>query len=310
LIVAPLHNESDRLARFVEAVGNLRRLLPTSQYEVRLCLVEDGSTDDTFAQLQRLSASHDWIGHVRFTANFGHQAALIGGLTELGPWADAVVTMDADLEHPVEIIPQLLSHWEQGCVVVNTVRRDHPELAWGKRLPSRLFYRLTALLTGLTIVPGQADFRLWDADVIRSLKEYLPNIGSLRVFAAWMPGRKAHVEFDQKVIPGRQSRFTFARNWEMAMISIMRFSQFPLRAITWIGVIGVVVSAAHALQIIYAISRGEPMVAGWVTLILSIIFMGCLQLISLGILASYLRRLVFSKDLPLFLVKSRKSVDQ
>jgi len=304
-----LHNESERLAGYVAAVGKLRDQLATT-HEIRLCLVEDGSTDDTFAQLQRLSSTHDWVGYLRFTANFGHQAALIGGLTEIGDWPHAVVTMDVDLEHPVEIIPQLLRHWEQGCVVVNTVRRDHPELTLGKRIPSHLFYRLTALLTGLTIVPGQADFRLWDADVIRSLKAYLPNIGSLRVFAAWMPGRKAHVEFDQHVVPGRRSRFTFTRNWELAMISIMRFSQFPLHAITWIGIFGVIVSVAHAIQIGYAISQGEQMVAGWVTLILSVIFMGCLQLICLGILAGYLRRLVFSKDLPLFLVKDRKTVDQ
>ncbi len=280
-----------------------------ANFQIKLLLVEDGSHDDSFEKLAGAAQTRDWLGYIRFTANFGHQAALIAGMTSIDEWPDAVLTMDSDLEHPVSAAEKLIEKWaEKKYILINGIRNDHAELSLEKRLTSRLFYKLMARIAGVQIQPGQSDFCIWDGVLLRSLKLYLLHIGSLRVFAAWIPGSKAVVTYDQKVIPGRLSRFTFVKRWELAISSIIRFSSSPLRLIFWLGLFGIAISIIHAIQISYAWMQGEVLQPGWPTLILTVILMGCLQLLCLSILATYLRRLVFSKDLPLFLIREEKKL--
>ncbi len=303
LVVAPAFNEAAVLPQFVSQFLELRRHL-ADRVSLRLLVVDDGSMDDTLNLLRRLSADHSGtVGYISFTANVGHQAALIAGLLHGADWPDAIVTMDADLEHPFAVLPRLIELWQEtGAVVVHALRRPSRQLSWFKRVPSNLFYRVTAGLTGLELSPGQADFRLWDARTVRAVSEYLPHIGSLRVFAAWMPGRKEAVEYDQVVGTHRQSRFTLRKNYELAAISIVRFSDVPLKAITALGGIGLFFSLVYGVFVAVASSRGET-VPGYSSTVLIVMTMGCLQLVSVGILASYLRRLVFARDLPPFIVR-------
>src|SRR5262249_46343443 len=152
----------------------------------------------------------DCVAYIALTANAGQQAALVAGLCHAGTWPDAIVTMDADLEHPMTVVKQLVEEWKDtGAIVVHAVRRPTHELPLVKRVSSALFSRTTAALTGLNLSVGQADFRLWDAAVLRSVADYLPHIGSLRVFAAWLPGKKASIQYNQRVRNDRVSRFTF-----------------------------------------------------------------------------------------------------
>jgi dolichol-phosphate mannosyltransferase len=298
-----LFNESSGLTAFIQAIAKLRQEMPT-QTEIRLLLVNDGSTDDSAAVIRAQENLYPWLSHLSLSGNYGHQAALIAGLSSVDDWAQAIVTMDSDLEHPPEKITEMLQLYRASdCVLVHGIREENTRLSLQKRLLSKLFYLLTSALTGLRIVPGQADFCLWDARLIRELKPYLNSIGSLRVFASWVPGPKTTVSFKQNIRAHNKSRYTFGQNWNLALNSIIRFSNTPLRFITWLGFLGVGVSLLHLVQIALAIYQHEPLQPGWPTLIITVIFMGCLQLICLGILASYLRRLVFSKDLPLFLVK-------
>ena len=306
LIVSPVFNEAKVLPEFVAAFSKLRHEL-AAQTDLRLLLVNDGSTDSTMDYLKKVSAEYgDSIYYISFTANFGYQAALIAGLSQAGDWPDALLTMDCDLEHPMETVPQLITAWKRDrSVVVNTERKEAKELGLRKRLFSKLFYRVTGMLTGLDLGEGQADFKLWDARVLRALSMHLPNVGSLRVFAAWMPGRKSIVPYRQHVRSERVTRFTFKKNWDLAMISIVRFSTFPLRAIGLMGALGVLLSCFYVVYVAYQASTGVEY-RGWASTILTIVFMGCLQLISVGILATYMRRLVFAKDLPLYIIDESK----
>ena len=306
LIVTPALNEADVLPEFLDEVLRLRTTL-APMHEVRLLVVDDGSTDSTLTVLRDAAVRHgETVSYLSFAANAGHQAALIAGLSHAGSWPEVIITMDADLEHPVAKVPQLIDTWQRtGAIVVHTVRKPARELSWLKRAPSAIFYRVTAALTGLELTAGQADFRLWDAATVRGLNQYLLHIGSLRVFAAWLPGRKASVEYDQHVRPDRHSRFTFRKNYELAAISIIRFSNIPLRAITVLGGLGLLFSAVYGAVVVAAASRGRT-VPGWSSTIFTVLIFGCLQLLSIGVLASYLRRLVFSRDLPPFIIRESR----
>jgi glycosyltransferase involved in cell wall biosynthesis len=303
LIVVPVLNEAAVLPEFLAEIAGLGREL-ADRCAVRLLLIDDGSSDGTLPLLRAAAAaSPGSVSYLSFTANAGHQAALIAGLVQAGDWPDAIVTMDADLEHPVSIVPRLIEAWQgSGAILVNAIRRETKELPWLKRLPSALFYRVTAALTGLRLIPGQADFRLWDAATVRGVRDYLPHIGSLRVFAAWLPGRKESIEYEQRVRADRRSRFTFRKNYELAAISIIRFSHVPLKAITLIGLLGMAFAVIYGTFIALAAARGET-VPGWSSTVLTVMAMGCLQLVAFGVLASYLRRLVFARDLPPYVVR-------
>lgn len=305
LIVSPVFNEEELLPQYLERFYQTRAAV-AGTIDLRVLLVDDGSTDGSLAILRAAAAAHpNVIGLVSLAANFGHQAALIAGLCHAGDWPTAIVTMDADLEHPFEVIRSLVTEWRlTNAVVVHAVRRPAMTLPWFKRWPSNMFYRVSAALTGLELAPGQADFRLWDASTVRAVASYLPHIGSLRVFAAWLRGRKTRVFYDQVVQAGRRSRFTLRKNLDLAAISIIRFSDAPLKAITAIGILGLTFSVAYGVFVARASARGET-VPGYSSTVLIVMTMGCLQLLSIGVLATYLRRLVFSRALPPFIVRER-----
>lgn len=306
LVVTPAFNEAAVLPDFIDALLALRREM-SATVDVRALVVDDGSSDGTADILRRAADAHPGVlAYLSLTANAGHQAALSAGLCHAGPWPDAVVTMDADLEHPMQVVGELVDVWRRtGAIVVHAIRRPTRELPLLKRLPSALFYRVTSALTGLSLAAGQADFRLWDAVVLRSVMDYLPHIGSLRVFAAWLPGQKASVFYDQRVRSGRTSRFTFRKNYELATISIVRFSHVPLRIISGIGLVGLVFAVTYGVYIAVETARGNT-VPGWSSTVLTVMTMGCLQLLAFGILSSYLRRLVFTRALPPWIIRTSR----
>ena len=308
LIVVPAFNEAAVLPDFLSAFFALRRELSATT-DVRLMAVDDGSVDGTAALLSRTADAHPGVvGFVSLTANAGHQAALIAGLCHAGPWPDVIVTMDADLEHPMAVVGALVEKWrESGAIIVHAIRRTAAELPLLKRLPSTMFYSVTSALTGLSLATGQADFRLWDAAVLRSVASYLPHLGSLRVFAAWLPGVKASVVYDQHVRADRVSRFTFRKNYELAAISIIRFSHVPLQIISGLGLIGLLFSFSYGGFIAWQTMHGNT-VPGWSSTVLTVMTMGCLQLLAFGVLANYFRRLVFARDLPPWVVRTSRSM--
>lgn len=306
LIVVPAFNEAAVLPDFFTAFFALRRE-QAANTDVRLMVVDDGSVDGTAELLRRTADAHPGVvGFLSLTANAGHQAALIAGLCHAGPWPDVIVTMDADLEHPMPVVGALVEKWrETGSIIVHAIRRTAQELPLLKRLPSTMFYRVTSALTGLSLATGQADFRLWDAAVLRGVASYLPHVGSLRVFAAWLPGIKASVLYEQHVRADRISRFTFRKNYELAAISIIRFSHVPLQIISGLGLIGLIFSFSYGGFIAWQTLRGNT-VPGWSSTVLTVMTMGCLQLLAFGVLANYFRRLVFARDLPPWVVRASR----
>jgi dolichol-phosphate mannosyltransferase len=306
LIVSPALNEQKILPRFIAEFLKLREQLKL-EAELRVLIVNDGSTDETQEVLQSHAEAHPGvIGYLAFPASFGHQQALIAGLLNVGQWPDAVITMDSDLEHPMELVPKMIAEWRtKKLVMVNTLRESHEQLSVIKRFLSNFFYHTTSSLTGLDLNPGQADFRLWDASVLRAVSPHLPFVGSLRVFSAWLPGRKEFIPYRQHVQEGRRSRFTFKKNLEFWKVGVVRYSTLPLRVIALGGALGLIFSLLYGIYIVVSYWEGKT-VQGWSSTNMAVLVMGCVQLISLGVVASYLNRLVFAKDLPLYVVQQKK----
>ncbi len=314
LIVAPAFNEVAVLPAFLDGFYSLREQV-AGGVDLRLLVVDDGSNDGTDQLLRdAVKRRPDVVSSISLLGNFGHQAALIAGMYCGRKWPDAIVTMDCDLEHPFAVIPKMIEIWERDrAVLVNSLRSVDHRLPVMKRLFSKAFYIVARRMTGISIREGNADFRLWDASVIRSLARGLFSVGSLRIFASWLPGKKSEVHYDQHVQVGRRSRFTLGKNLELASVSLVRFSSLPLKAILISGGFGLIFSMVYAHYVVWMFYRGMAL-QGWSSTVLLILFLGSLNLFALGIMATYLQRLVFSKDLPMFLVRTAEgsvlSVDE
>jgi len=191
--------------------------------------------------------------------------------------------------------------WQKGGVfIVNGIRLPSTELPFLKRFLSGWFYTLARILTGLTVVRGQADFRLWDANLLRQMHYHLARVGSLRLFASWLNVPKSDVVFEQVVQQNRSTRFSFKKNIELAVGGIVRFSNFPFQVLGGLAAIGLGVSVLYGSFVFISWLKGD-LVPGWTSLVAVMMFFGCLQLLGIWVGALYLKRLIFDRDLPLYL---------
>lgn len=307
-VVMPAFNEEQGITAHLE---NLSRLL--GEYGARenirftLLVVDDGSADATSERVRALGTALTRAGTplqlISFVRNFGHQAALIAGLLRAAEHADFAVTLDADGEHPVSLVPSLVEAWRAGSPIVHTVRRPSHELGWLKRRCSALYYSLLTRVSGVRIRPGMADFKLWDGRVLREVRSFLPTCGSTRVFAAWVAPGAVAIEYDQHVVPGRVTRFTLRKNLSLALGGMVRYSDAPLRLSLAMSAFAGVVAVAHSLFVLWA-TLEDRVVPGWASIVIIVAFFGALQSFSIGVLGEYLLRITFRSSLPRFVTAS------
>jgi len=304
-VVVPAYNEEEGLGRFVQDLaGTLSVLAATGRYEFTIHVVDDGSSDRTgavIAELSKNSSAPVAVSGTTLIRNFGHQAALIAGLLQAARGnADFAVTMDADGEHPPGIVPLLVEAWERGNVIVHTARRDAAGLSTAKRLMSRNYYRLLRRISGLEIMPGMADFKLWDGALLRQIEDSLPTCGSTRALAAWLFPAGERIPYDQKVVPGRRSRYSARKMLSLAAEGIVQHSELPLRLAILTGMASLLFALALGSFAIWAVIAGRT-VPGWASTMIAIAVFSAAQSISLGILGEYLLRNVFRRSRPRFI---------
>jgi dolichol-phosphate mannosyltransferase len=307
-IVMPAFNEEVGIASHLDAVSQtLSAYGERAGIRFRLLVVDDGSVDQTGPRVlsmeEALARAGTPVRLLSFLRNFGHQAALVAGLVEASTSADFVVTLDADGEHPTSLIPALVDAWRAGSLIVHTVRRPHRELGWLKRRCSALYYSLLSRASGVRIRPGMADFKLWDGAVLREVRSFLPSCGSTRVFACWIAPHAAAIEYDQRVLPGRRSRFTFRKNMSLAMNGVIRYTDAPIRLSLAMSAFAGLVAAGHSAFVVWAVLN-DLVVPGWATIVIIVAFFGALQSFSIGILGEYLLRITFRDSLPRFVTAS------
>jgi polyisoprenyl-phosphate glycosyltransferase len=297
-IVIPAFNEAECVG---ELHTRLTRVLSETGISYEILFVDDGSTDDTLPVLRRLVQDDPRVRVLRLSRNFGHQAALTAGLTESR--GGAVITMDADLQHPPELIPALLEKWRAEYEVVSAIRGQTQSVGWLKRCTSSLFYWLINRLSPLPIARGAADFRLMDRRAVDALNAMPERTRFLRGLIPWIGFRQTEVPFEA---PGRfagEAQYTLRKMGHFALDGILSLSATPLRIATVMGLIVMAVGFLYGVFVIWSAYFNERSQPGWASIILVILLLGGMQIFCIGIIGEYLAR-VFDevKGRPLYIV--------
>jgi polyisoprenyl-phosphate glycosyltransferase len=285
--VLPAHNEAKNIAAMAARLAEL--VSPLGRYEI--VFVDDGSTDETLAELKRLSARNRAVRYVSFTRNFGHQAALRAGLRHaLG---DAIVLMDCDFEHPPETVPALVAEWRRGTKVVVTQRLGAAESAsLFKRMTSGMFYRLLDAIGDVRIEPGSSDFLLLDREVVDAING-LSNQGLfLRGLVRWLGYKRAKVTFEPGVRRQGEPKFTFRRMMDLAMTGVVAHSVLPLRVATYLALALLVAGVGLGMVAIAGALWIGGDLAGWTSILSVIALVGAGQMLVVGIIGEYIGRIL------------------
>ena len=298
-VVLPAHDEERALPVMIE---RLAAQLAAVAHEI--VVVDDGSTDGTWAVLERLSAERAGVVGLRLTRNFGHQSAILAGLSTAR--GEAVVMMDADGQHPPELLPAFIERWRAGAMVVQGVRRGRADETHGKVLSSRAFYRVFNALAGVRIPEGAADFRLLARPVVDSVLASAGPLLFLRGLVPWLGYRTEYVPFEVQHRLGGATSYTIRRMVRLSIDGLLGFSVIPLRVSV---VAGVLVSLLAFLYLLYVVviwfTSGE-VVPGWASTAGLLSLLGGIQLLTLGILGEYVGRLFISNlQRPHFVVADR-----
>lgn len=285
-VVAPVHNEVEGIARFF---AQLTQVLAELPYDSTVILVDDGSTDGTAEVLERMHDAHpDALTVVHLSRNFGHQAALTAGM-DLAD-GDAVICMDADLQHPPSLIPAMVERWQAGFDIVHTVRRQTVGGGPFKDLSASVFYALLDRLSSTPIQSNAADFRLISrrvADVFR--RDLRERDRFVRGLVTWVGFRSCCLEFDAAPRLAGTTKYTLRKMLGFARTGLVSFSKVPLKVASVIGLVVTTVSALYALFAVasYLFFRTAVM-PGWASTIVVVTFLGGCQLLFLGLLGEYI----------------------
>jgi dolichol-phosphate mannosyltransferase len=282
-VVVPVLDEEECVA---ELANRVRKALRSIGVRYEILFVDDGSRDGTPHRIRALRVEDDAIRSIRFTRSFGHQSALLAGLRFAQ--GDVVVTMDGDLQHPPELLPQLLEAWRGGADVVHAVRKDTRQRAWRERT-SALFYRLINRLGAVPVPPGGADFRLLDRRAVRALNELSEHFAFLRGLIPWLGFPDARVEYSVGERWAGRSKYDLRRMVRLALDGIVSFSVVPLRLIALFGFATTLVGVLYGIFVLAA-HLTEHVQRGWTSVIVVVLVFGGVQLLSLGIVSEYVGR--------------------
>ena len=286
-IVLPAYNEAGNVEPMRAALEKLVR--PLGRYEI--IFVDDGSSDGTLVALRGAAARDPALRYVAFTRNFGHQAALRAGLTHAR--GRAVIVMDADFEHPPDLIPQLVAAWRSGAKIVAT-RRDDDEASVSvmKRLTSRLYYRLLDAIGDVRIEPGSADYMLLDRSVVEVINHIEDQDMFLRGLVRWLGFALVTVPYSRGVRQHGDSKYSLRRMVELAVTGIAAHSVRPLRFAIWLALGFAAVGTMFVVYSIVSFLFVQHTVAGWTSIMAAIAILGAAQLLVLGIVGEYVGRIL------------------
>lgn len=297
-VVVPVYNEEENIEHFYHALKEVMEELP---YAWELLFIDDSSSDSSQEILSRLAMSDARVRAIFLAHNSGHQIALACGMDKAE--GEAVITMDGDMQHPPAILPKLLSLWEEGYEVVQTIRETTENISFLKHITSQLYYKGLNLISDVPVAPGGSDFRLLDRKVVLALRRHRERARFLRGLVASLGFRRTEISF---VAPDRfagVSKFSPKKMLNLAVNGVMAHSTLPLQIGLYMGVASASASIlilAHVLLSKYLFDDAIP---GWATITVLILFFGGIQLITLGLIGAYIGRIFEEvKKRPLYLI--------
>ena len=296
-VVIPAFNEAQNIPQLVERVA--RALREESDWE--LIVVDDGSTDDTLPILKKLTETVPNVRYLSLTRNFGHQTALKAGLDHAS--GNCVISLDADLQHPPELIPEMIGSWQAGSEVVNMVRLD-ANVPLMKRLTSRFFYWLSNAISDYRIEPGSSDFRLLDRRVVDVLRDTRERNLFLRGLIPWLGFRQVNLPYTQETRTGGESKYGIRSMVRLALRGITSSSLRPLHIATVSGLLMSLFAAIYAVYVLWVKLFVGTAITGWTSVLISVLLIGGIQLLLLGVLGEYLgRTLTEAKGRPAYVLR-------
>jgi dolichol-phosphate mannosyltransferase len=296
-IIVPCYNESEGLLLFY---NELTKHLPKI-YSYEIIFVNDGSNDNTLQTIKNISNNHSQVHYISFSRNFGHQNALKAGFDFAS--GDCSICLDSDLQHPPQLIPKLLEKWEEGYESVATKRLDHDSISRFKKTTSKLFYSLTNQLSDVKLENGVADFRLLDKKVVDTLKNFSENQIFLRAVIQWLGFKQTFIEYKAGERVAGVSKYTFNKMFSFALSGITAFSIKPLRFSIYLGVSIAAISFVYAIYALIVFLFTDAALPGWTSILMSVLFIGGLNLLMLGIIGEYLGKLfIENKKRPNYII--------
>ena len=290
-VLIPAYNEEAVLPQLFARLKDLQKTI--KKYRLELLFINDGSSDDTLTMIQREAKKNSSIAYVNLSRNFGKEAGMLAGFDYAK--GDAVVIIDADLQDPPELIPQMIELWEQGYDDVYARRRSRQGETWLKKKTSEWYYCILQKSTRIPIQRDTGDFRLLDRRCVEALKLLRESQRNTKALFSWIGFNKKELLYDRDPRAAGDTKWNYSKLVNLAIDGITSFTTAPLRMSS---ILGMIISCGAFLYILYLLIRplfGVPTGAGYSSLMAVILFLGGIQLISLGIIGEYVAR-IFSES--------------
>ncbi len=295
-VVAPIYNEQELVEEFVD-----RTRAAVADFEYELVLVNDGSSDASAEILDRLAHADPRVRVIHLSRNFGHQAALTAGLEHAA--GDAVAMIDADLQDPPELIPDMVAQWSQGADVVYAVRDQREGETAFKLATAKWFYKLFDKLAQVDLEPNSGDFRLLDRSALDALLTMTERSRFLRGMTVWVGFNQTAVSYERDARAAGETKYTVRRMLRFSLDAITSFSHLPLQLATYAGIISAGV-AFIAIPVVLILKLAGSYLPGFGSLTIAILLLGGIQLIALGVIGEYVGRIYDEvKHRPLYIVR-------
>ncbi|MDX2776444.1 glycosyltransferase family 2 protein [Streptomyces caniscabiei] len=308
-IVIPIYNEAPNVTPLYKTLTSIIRSLP---HQFELIFVDDGSSDDSVKKLRQVARKDKRAKVIELARNFGKEIAVTAGLHKAK--GDAAIIMDADLQHPPELLPQFVNEWEKGADVVVGVKKYSKDESWFKKVSSSGFYAILGKVTSATITPHASDFRLINRKVIDTFKTFTERNRITRGLIDWAGFDRRYIYFEAPPRLHGEAGYSYRKLFGLAMNSFTAYSMLPLKVASWLGwIILVVSSALGAFVMVEKYILGDPMqleVRGTALLAILLLFLIGVVLICLGFVALYIARIheeVINR--PLYIVKNEENGD-
>lgn len=298
-IVVPCHNEATNILFVHEAC-----CAALNGHRVEFLFVDDGSSDDTVVVLEELRTKDPRVKPILLSRNFGHQQALKAGLDHAQ--GDCVISLDGDMQHPPELIPTLIAEWQAGHEVVYTIRRDDGRTPLLKRITAVVFYALVRRLSDVEVHPGAADFRLLDRAVVDVLRQCGEQHLFMRGMVSWVGFRQKAVEYVPAQRNAGRSSYSVRKMTSLALAGITAFGIRPLRIATALGLMIATLAGIYGCYVIYVHLFTDRTVVGWASITASVLFIGGVQLVLLGVLGEYVgKSFLEAKGRPGYIIRKK-----